>query len=134
MSVFGENDCCRSSNFSQTHILRNFDHIYIIYKQSNCRNIWCPKITIILIMTVQALFFQCFFFSEKDRHLNAVECLSDNFWTFYNNWFYITNVWVFKVFWLIKNYFSLFYWFCVFLSYKWWIEFFSITWIGYFFY
>ena len=36
-------------------------------------NIWFPKVIIILIMTVQVLFFDVF--SEKDPHLNAVkEC------------------------------------------------------------
>ena len=71
MSVFGENDSCRLSNFLQTHIFWNFDHISRIYKQINYRDIWFPKVIINLIMTAQLLFFNVFW--EKDRHLNAIE-------------------------------------------------------------
>ena len=71
LSVFGENDSRRLSNFLQTHIFWNFDHISRIYNQINYRNIWFPKVIIILIMTAQVLFFNVF--SEKDPHLNAVE-------------------------------------------------------------
>ena len=72
MSVFGENDSRCLSNFLQTHIFWNFDHISRTYNQINYRNIWFAKVIIILIMTAQVLFFDVFF-SEKDPHLNAVE-------------------------------------------------------------
>ena len=71
MSVFCENDSRRLSNFLQTHIFWNFDHICRIYNQINYRNIWFLKVIMILIMTAQAVFFNDF--SEKDPHLNAVE-------------------------------------------------------------
>ena len=71
VSVFGENDSHRLSNFLQTHIFWNFDHISRIYNQINYRNIWFPKVIIILIMTAQVLFSM--FFSQKNAHLNAVE-------------------------------------------------------------
>ena len=71
MLVFGENNSRRLSNFLQTHILWKFDHISRTCNQINCRNIWFAKVTIILIMTAQVLFFDIF--SEKDPHLNAVE-------------------------------------------------------------
>ena len=71
MSVFGENDSRCLSNFLQTHIFWNFDHISRTYNQINYRNIWFAKVIIILIMTAQVLFFDVFF--EKDPHLNAVE-------------------------------------------------------------
>ena len=73
MSVFGENDSFRLSNFLQTHIFWKFDHISRTYNQINYRNVWFPKVIIILIMTAQALFFNAF--SEKDQHFNAVEHL-----------------------------------------------------------
>ena len=69
--VFGENDSRRWSNFLQTHIFWNFDHISRIYNQINYRNIWFLKVIMILIMTTQVLFFNDF--SEKDPHFNAVE-------------------------------------------------------------
>ena len=53
LSVFGENDSRRLSNFLQTHIFWNFDHISRICNQINYRNIWFPKVIIILIMTTQ---------------------------------------------------------------------------------
>ena len=71
MSVFGENDSRRLSNFLQTHIFSKFAHISRIYNQINYSNIWFPKVIIILIMTAQVLFFNAF--SEKDPHLNVVE-------------------------------------------------------------
>ena len=72
LSVFGENDSRRLSNFLQTHIFWNFDHISRICNQINYRNIWFPKVIIILTMTTQVLSFNVF--SEKDLHLNnAVE-------------------------------------------------------------
>ena len=74
LSVFGENDSRRLSNFLQTHIFWNFDHISRIYNQINYRNIWFPKVIIILIMMAQVLFFNVF--SEKDPHLNGVEIIS----------------------------------------------------------
>ena len=58
LSVFGENDSRRLSNFLQTHIFWNFDHISRIYNQINYRNIWFLKVIIILIMTAQVLFFK----------------------------------------------------------------------------
>ena len=70
LSVFGENDSRRFSNFLQTHIFWNFDHISKIYNQTNYRNIWFPKAIRILVMTAQVLFFDVF--SEKEPHLNAV--------------------------------------------------------------
>ena len=60
LSVFGENDCRRLSNFFQTHIFWNFDHISGIYNQINCMNIWFPKVIIIFVMTTQVLFFNVF--------------------------------------------------------------------------
>ena len=71
MSVFGENNSCRLSNFLQTLIFWNFDHISRIYKQINYKDIWFPKVIINLIMTAQVLFFNVF--SEKDQHLNGIE-------------------------------------------------------------
>ena len=65
-SVFDENESRHLSQFLESHIFSNFDHIFRIYNQSNYRNIWFPKVIIILIMTV--LFFNVFF-SEKDPHL-----------------------------------------------------------------
>ena len=67
MSVFGENDSCLLSNFLQTHIFWKFDHISRTYNQINYRNIWFVKVTIILIMMAQVLFF------KKTPHFNAVE-------------------------------------------------------------
>ena len=72
MSVLNENDSCRLSNQLQTHIFWNFDHISRIYNKINYRNMWFPKVIIILIMKAQALFLKVFF-SEKDPHLNVVE-------------------------------------------------------------
>ena len=71
LSVFGENNSCHFSNFLQTHIFWNFDHISIICNQIYYRNIWFPKVIIILIMAAQVVFFNIF--SEKDWHLNAIE-------------------------------------------------------------
>ena len=71
LSVFGENDSRRLSNFLQTQIFRNFNHISTISNQINYRNIWLPKVIIFLIVTAQVLFFDIF--SEKDRHVNAIE-------------------------------------------------------------
>ena len=71
MSVFGESDSRCLSNFLQTHIFWIFDHISRIYNQIKYRNIWFEKVTIILIMTVQVLFFDVFF--EKDLQINAIE-------------------------------------------------------------
>ena len=70
--VFGENDSHRLSNFLQIHIVSNFDHISRICNQINYSNIWFPKVIIILIMTAQVLFLNVF--SEKEPHLNAIEC------------------------------------------------------------
>ena len=69
--VFGENNSCHLSNFLQIYIFWNFDHISRICNQISYRDIWFPKVLIILIMTAQVLFFKVF--SEKDLHLNAVE-------------------------------------------------------------
>ena len=60
LSVFGENDSRRLSNFLQTHIFWKFDHISRTYNQINYRNIWFPKVIIILIMTAQVLFSMLF--------------------------------------------------------------------------
>ena len=76
LSVFGENESRRLSNFLQTHIFWNFNHISRICNQIDYRNIWFPKVIIILIMTTQVLFFNVFF-SGKDRQLNAVEHFSN---------------------------------------------------------
>ena len=75
--VFGENGSCRLSNFLQIHIFWNFGHISRICNQINYRNIWFPKVIIILIMTAQVLFFNVF--SKKDLHLNAVEVVNKMF-------------------------------------------------------
>ena len=64
MLVFGENDS-RLSNFLQTQIFWNFDHISKIYSHINYRNNWFSKVILILIMTTQVLFPNVFF-SEKD--------------------------------------------------------------------
>ena len=74
MLVFGENDSHRLSNLLQTHIFWKFDHISGTYNQINYRNIWFGKVTIVLIMMAQVLFFDIF--SEKDPHLNVAECRS----------------------------------------------------------
>ena len=68
--VFGEKDSYLLSNSLQTHIFWKFDHISRIYNQINYRNIWFPKVIIILIMTAQVLFSMSF--SKKDPHLNVV--------------------------------------------------------------
>ena len=81
LSVFGEKDSRRLSNFLQTHIFWNFDHISRICNQINYRNIWFPRLIIILLITAQVLFFNVF--SEKDPHLNAVEV----FWRIIRLWF-----------------------------------------------
>ena len=67
MSVLCENESHHLSNFLQTHIFWNFDHISRIYNQTNYRNNWFPNVIIILIMIAQALFFNVF--SKKDLHL-----------------------------------------------------------------
>ena len=71
LSVFGENDSRRLSNYLQTHNFWKFDHISRTCNEINYRNIWFAKVTIILIMMVQVLFFNIF--SVKYPHLNAVE-------------------------------------------------------------
>ena len=69
LSVFGENDSRCLSNFLQTHIFWNLDHISRIYYQINYRNIiWFPKVKTILIMAVKVLFFH-FFFPKNTRTL-----------------------------------------------------------------
>ena len=68
--VFGENDSRRSSNFLQTHIFWNFDHVYKIWNQINYKFIWFPKVIIILIMTAQVLFLT--FFPKKSRTLMSL--------------------------------------------------------------
>ena len=67
LSVFGENDSCCLSNFLQTHIFWNFDHISRTHNQINYRDIWFAKVTIILIMIVHVLFFYIFW--KKTRTL-----------------------------------------------------------------
>ena len=73
LSVFGENDSRRLSNFLQTHIFWKFDHISRTYNQINYRNIWFAKVAIILIM--MHVKYKCLFdiFFEKIPHHNAVE-------------------------------------------------------------
>ena len=85
LAVFGKNDSCHSSNFLQTHIFWNFDHISRICNQISYRNIWFPKVIIILIMMAQVLFFNAF--SEKNLDLNVIEkCLGDCLRT---KWFWV---------------------------------------------
>ena len=67
LSVFGENDSHRLSNFLQIHIIWNFDHISRICNKINYSNIWFPKVIIILIMTAQVLFLTLF--PKKNRTL-----------------------------------------------------------------
>ena len=57
LSVFVENNACRLSQFLETHIFWKFDHISRMYNQTNYRNIWFGKVTIILIIMAQVLFF-----------------------------------------------------------------------------
>ena len=71
LSVFGENDSRCLSTFLQSHIFWKFDHISRTCNRINCRNIWFAKVTIILNMMTQVLFFDTF--SEKDSHLNPAE-------------------------------------------------------------
>ena len=71
LSVFGENDSHRFFYFFANSYFWIFNHISRIYNQINYRNIWFPKVMVILIMTAQVLFFNVF--SEKDPHLNATE-------------------------------------------------------------
>ena len=85
LSAFGKNDSCHSSNFLQMHIFWNFDHISRICNQINYRNIWFPKVIIILIMMAQVLFFNPF--PQKDLDLNAIEkCLAGCLQT---KWFWV---------------------------------------------
>ena len=70
--AFGKNNSRPLSNFSQIHLFWKFDHISRTYKQTNYRNIWFAKLTIILIMTEQVFFPDISL--EKALHLNAVEC------------------------------------------------------------
>ena len=60
LGIFGESDSRRLSNCLQTHIFWNFNDISRICNQINYRNIWFPKVIMILIMTAQVLsmFFQ----------------------------------------------------------------------------
>ena len=73
MSEFGENESRHLSNFLQTHIFWNFDHISRICNQINYRNIWFPKVIMILYMTEQVLFFQCFFQKRPVRFYFPME-------------------------------------------------------------
>ena len=82
LSVFDENDSRCLSNFLQTHIFWNFDHISRICNEINYRNIWFPKVILILIMTEQVLFFNVF--SKKEPHLNVIENLKCS-WKFIRN-------------------------------------------------
>ena len=50
LSVFDENDSSRLFNFLRTHRFWNIDHISRTYNQINYKNIWFPKVIIILIM------------------------------------------------------------------------------------
>ena len=71
LSVFGENNTSRLSNFLQTHIFWKFDHICRICNQVNYRNIWLTRAAKILVMMAQVLFSNIF--SEKDSYLNSIE-------------------------------------------------------------
>ena len=51
LSVYGECNSPKLSKFLKTHIFWEFDHISTIYNQINSRNVWFPKVIIILIMT-----------------------------------------------------------------------------------
>ena len=44
LSVFGEKDSHRLSNFLQPHIFWNFDHIFRMYNKINYRSIWFLKV------------------------------------------------------------------------------------------
>ena len=77
MSVFRKNDSRCWSNFFETHIYWNFDHISKTFHQINYSDIWFAKVIIILIMTAEGLSFDVFF--KKDPHLNAVENCKNNF-------------------------------------------------------
>ena len=66
--VFGENESRYLSNFLQTHIFWNLDHISRIYNQIKYRNIWFEKVTITIIMTAQVLYFHVFL-PKKTRTL-----------------------------------------------------------------
>ena len=74
MSVFGKNDSRCLSNFSQTHVFWNFDHISRTCNQINYTNIWFAKVIIILIMAAQVLFFSMFF-PKKTRTLMSLSSL-----------------------------------------------------------
>ena len=67
MSVFGKNGSRCLSNFLQSHIFWNFDHISGNGNQINYRDIWFTKVIIILTMTAQALFSM--FLSKKTSTL-----------------------------------------------------------------
>ena len=83
LSVFGENDFHRSSIFLQTHIFWKFDHISRTYNQINYWNIWFAKVTVILIMMVEVLFFDIFSkktntlmpLSSRNMNSKGMECL-----------------------------------------------------------
>ena len=81
LSVFGEINSRCLSNFLQTHIFWKLDHISRTYNQISYRNIWLEKLTIILIMMAQMLFFRLFF-SKKTRTLTHFSPVSH----FYNPW------------------------------------------------
>ena len=65
----------------QAHIFRNFDHISRIYNQINYRNIWCPKIIIIFIITAQVLFF-IVFWKTRTLMLLRVNHIQHCLWIF----------------------------------------------------
>ena len=73
LSVFGENDSRRLSNFLQTHILWNFDHISRISNQINYRNIWFPNVIIILTLRYKCIFSM--FYPKKTRTLMSLRNL-----------------------------------------------------------
>ena len=67
LPIFRKNNYHCLSNFFETHIFWNFDHISWTRNQINYRGIWFAKVIIILIMTAQGLFFNVFF--KKTRTL-----------------------------------------------------------------
>ena len=81
LSILGQNNSRRLSNFLETRIFWKFDHISRIYNQIIKRNIRFAQVTIILIMIEQVLFLDIF--SEKDPHLHAVEYEHMRFSLFY---------------------------------------------------
>ena len=79
--VFGENDCHILSNFWQTHIFWECDHISRTYHQINYRSIWFSKVTVILLMMAQVLFL--IFFPKKNHTLMSLAMDQSKLTTFH---------------------------------------------------